>query len=77
MEKEFIELCSEGDLIGAKQLLQLNPDINISAEDDYAFRGCCIKKYLDVAQWLQSLKPHLYEIIYDENGRFKDYKIRK
>jgi hypothetical protein len=33
--------------------------------------------HLHVAQWLQSLKPYLYVIEYDENGKMKGYKIRE
>ena len=32
--------------------------------------------HLEVAKWLQSLKPYLYVIHYDENGKYKDYYIR-
>ena len=106
---ELIELCKKGDLIGLKQLLQLNPDINISAynecafclacenghlhvaqwllqvkpdinisaNNECAFRYACLKGHLQVAQWLQSLKPYLYVLEYDENGNYKDYKVRE
>jgi hypothetical protein len=33
-------------------------------------------RHLDVARWLQSLKPYLYVIEYDKNGKIKGYKIR-
>lgn len=29
-----------------------------------------------IAQWLQSLKPHLYVIIYDNMGKYRDHIIR-
>jgi hypothetical protein len=31
---------------------------------------------LEVAKWLQQMKPYLYEIIYDENGKMKNWRIR-
>ena len=109
METQFIELCKKGDLFGAQQFLQVNPHINISADNEeafrwacfyghlhvaqwllqqkptinisinneYAFREACYYGHLDVAHWLQSLKPYLYVIEYDENGKYKGYKIRE
>ena len=52
METRFINLCKKGDLIWLQQLLQLNPDINISAINDEAFRYTCANGHLHVAQWL-------------------------
>jgi hypothetical protein len=70
MEKEFIDLCKKGDLIGLKQLLQINPELNhlymihpikktpITIFEE-AFRLACEKGYLDVAQWLLQIKPEI------------------
>ena len=55
----------------------MKPDINISAQNDWAFRSACYKRHLEVAKWLQSLKPYLYVIEYDENGNYSGYKIRR
>lgn len=49
---DFLNLCLKGDLDGAQEYLLLDPDINISAGDEFAFRGVCSKGYLAVAQWL-------------------------
>ena len=77
MEIQFIDLCKEGDLNGLQQLLQLNPDINISIYDELAFRYACYFGHLHVAQWLQSLKPYLYVINYDKDGSYIGYRIRE
>jgi predicted Fe-S protein YdhL (DUF1289 family) len=54
----------------------VKPDINISAQDEFAFCITCYLGRLEVAKWLQSLKPYLYVIEYDENGKYTGYKIR-
>lgn len=48
----FVTLCSRGDLLEAQQYLQLHPDIDISANDEHAFRQACSNGHLEVAQWL-------------------------
>ena len=66
MEKTFIEFCERGDLIQAQEYLRLNPTINVSIGNEYAFRYACIYGYLNVAQWLASIKPYLYVIQYNK-----------
>lgn len=39
------------------RLCNNKPTINISAEDEYAFRYACRNGYLNVAQWLLQIKP--------------------
>ena len=79
-ESAFRTACGIGHLELAQWLLQVCPTINISADNDKAFREACNFGYLtgrlEVAQWLHSLKPYLYVIEYDENGKYKDYYIR-
>jgi hypothetical protein len=91
-EEAFLGACRFGSytrrLEVAQWLLQVCPTINISANNDEAFRdACCPVVYLsgrvvylsgrlELAQWLQSLKPYLYVIHYDENGKYKDHYIR-
>ena len=41
-EHRFIKLCKNGDLFGAQQFLQVNPHINISADNEESFREACI-----------------------------------
>jgi ankyrin repeat protein len=52
VERDFIELCIKGDLIGAQQLLQLHPNINISAYNEQAFVDACNYGHLEVCKWL-------------------------
>jgi hypothetical protein len=44
--------------------------------NEWAFCCACSKGYLEMAKWLQSLKPYLYVIKYDINGNCSGYKIR-
>jgi len=57
----------KGHLHVAKWLLQVKPNINISAQKEDAFRWACLCKHLPVAQWLQSLMPFKYIIINNNN----------
>jgi ankyrin repeat protein len=50
--------------------------INISINGDYLFRYACRCGYLDLIKLLQSINPHLYEIIYDKNGKPIGAEIR-
>ena len=69
MEDEFIVLCYQGDLEGAKEYLQLYPDINISYSE-YAFRFTCEKGHLEVAKWLLNVKPDINISAFNE-GAFR------
>jgi hypothetical protein len=60
----------------AQWLLQVCPTIDISINDDRLFCYACISGCLEVAEWLHQIKPYLYVIEYDENGKIKGYKIR-
>jgi hypothetical protein len=57
MEETFIQLCKKGDLLGAQQYYQLNPTIDISAQDDKVFRWTCFEGHLELAQWLLQVCP--------------------
>ena len=70
MEKEFIDLCKKEDLIGLKQLFQINPELDQYVQIisvfktpinifEVAFRLACEKGYLDIAQWLLQIKPEI------------------
>jgi hypothetical protein len=54
----------------------VKPDINISVYDEKVFCRTCYVGRLEIAEWLQTLKPYLYVIEYDENGKYTGYKIR-
>jgi ankyrin repeat protein len=53
----------------AQWLLQVKPDINISADNEYAFRWACCNGHLPVAQWLLQVKPDI-NISADRNNAF-------
>jgi hypothetical protein len=57
--------------------LKIKPTIDITAINSDAFQSCCKEQKLEVAQWLQQMKPYLYVIIYDENGKIKGQRIRE
>ena len=56
---EFCNACANGWLRVAKQLVELYPQINISADHDYAFRGACIYGHIEVAKWLVESYPQI------------------
>ena len=55
----FGEACKNGHLKVAQWLLEIKPDINISAYEEYAFRGACKNGHLEIAQWLLKIKPEM------------------
>jgi ankyrin repeat protein len=72
----FLYACYKGHLEVAQWLLQVKPDIDISADNEWAFRCACENGYFHVAKWLQCLKPYLYGFVYDENGKIEKYVLR-
>ena len=66
----FINACRDGDLDNAKQLLLLNQNIDIHADDEYAFRYSCAYGHLDVAKWLWSLDQNI-DIHADNDHAFR------
>ncbi len=56
-QRDFIIACKKGNIKLAKKLLETNPALNISAENDHAFRWTCSYGHLDVAKWLLEIKP--------------------
>ena len=66
----FINACRDGDLDNAKQLLLLNQNIDIHADDEYAFRYSCAYGHLDVAKWLWSLDQNI-DIHADDEYAFR------
>jgi hypothetical protein len=51
-------------------LLQIKPNINISAVEEYAFCSACRRGYLEVAQWLLHVNPNI-NISADNEGAFR------
>ena len=76
MNDQFCTACYFGHLTIAKLILQNNPDINISAQNNSAFRYACERDHLKVAEWLRTLKPFLYIINYNTDDRYSSYYIR-
>lgn len=58
-ETAFSDACANGHLEVAEWLLQVKPDINISASNEDAFRMSCINGHLNVAKWLLQRKPDI------------------
>ena len=77
--------CENGDLINAKKYLKENPNIDIHAENDFAFRESCLRGLLEnqdslnksglleVAQWLCTLCDNYY--LEHDNKKIIKYKI--
>lgn len=55
----IINCCIYNNLQVAKWLFTLQPNINISKNNEYIFRTTCINNYLDVAKWLYEIKPNI------------------
>ena len=56
---EFITYVKNGKLDEAKAFYARHLDIDISANDELAFRSACIHGHLDVAKWLLEIKPDI------------------
>ncbi len=52
---QFIDACEAGNLQNVKNILNANPNINISACDDAAIREACYNGHLEIAIFLH---PH-------------------
>ena len=55
----FLKSCKKGALSIAKELLKSNPNIDIHAEDEKAFRYACYEDNLEVAQWIWQLDQNI------------------
>ncbi len=91
-DEAFRTVCEHGNLHMARWLLQVSKErgqeIDISLGKHWLFCYACYccsrnriyghdwKTYLKIAQLLHQMKPHLYVIEYDENGNYKNYRIR-
>jgi ankyrin repeat protein len=62
--------CYYGHFKVAKWLLEVKPNINISANYEYAFIWTCANGYLNVAKWLLEIKPNI-NISADNEYAFK------
>jgi len=71
--RQFINICKKGYLEEAKLLFQLNPTIDISADDEDAFRFACKSGNLELVKWLLEVKPDIDISI--ENDKVVNYLI--
>jgi len=65
-DSAFRIACGYGHLAVAQWLLSVKPDINISAEDNWAFSNACEMGHLEVAKWLLQVKPDIDISTYEE-----------
>ena len=66
----FIDLCINGELELAQDFLSINPEIDISVDNERIFKIVCENGYLEMAKWLLSVKPDI-NISIDDNHAFK------
>ena len=59
VNEHFQVACTNGHLQVAQWLLQVNPDIDVSANNEYAFIWACRYNRFNVAQWLLQVKPDI------------------
>ena len=57
LNEQFIEACKTGDLESVREIYMLNPTIDISANDEEAFRYACENGHLEVVRQLYDWKP--------------------
>lgn len=58
--KTFYNACFVGDLVTAKMLLIANPKMALSKKElNNTFALSCLKGFLELAQWLLSVKPNI------------------
>ena len=62
----FTESCKKGQLLIIKWLWQLEQNINIHANDEFAFRLACEKGHLEVIKWLWQLDQNINIHVCDE-----------
>jgi hypothetical protein len=81
INRQFQELCIKENLQEIKQFYFDNPTIDISANNDEAFRWSCYYGQLKVSKWLLKVKPDINISAYDvfiiacENGQLKLSKL--
>ena len=66
----FIELCINGELELAQDFYSINPEIDISVDNERIFKIVCKNGYLEMAKWLLSVKPDI-NISIDDNHALK------
>ena len=66
----FIDLCINGELVLAKEVYSINPEIDISTDNECIFKIVCENGHLEMAKWLLSVKPDI-NISIDDNHALK------
>jgi len=66
----FIDLCINGELELAQEFYSINPNIDISIDNERIFKIVCENGYLEMAKWLLSVKPDI-NISIDDNHALK------
>lgn len=56
---KFIKYCREGNLKAAKEYYRLNPDLEISKLEEYAFCLACESDNFEFVKWLLEIKPDI------------------
>jgi len=64
--EQFIRACKNGDLDTIREIYMWNPNIDISAEDEEAFRCACENEHLEVVRQLYEWKPTIDISAHDE-----------
>ena len=62
----FTDTCRHGQLHIAKWLLEIMPNIDVSANSEEAFRMACNRGHIQIAQWLLELNPSTNIFICDD-----------
>ena len=63
---KLINLIRKGNLFEVQEFLNQNPLINISANNEYAFRYASRNYHLEIVNWLLSIKPDINISVDDE-----------
>jgi len=63
---DFLYSVIDGDLEQARQIIELNPSIYISSQNERVFREACYHGRFEVASWLLVIKPNIYISAYNE-----------
>ena len=66
----FIDLCINGELELAQEFYSINPELDISVDNERIFKIVCENGYLEMAKWLLLVKPDI-NISIDDNNAFK------
>ena len=70
MEEQFINLIRNGNLQEIQEFYNNNPNIDISADDEYAFCFSCGLGLLEVAKWLLKIKTDINISVNNELIKF-------